>query len=260
VPGLNPVRVERRYQLEPSAFAAARTAARSLGLTLPADAQREFTWLGNTFVPGATSDFLTEAAAVDVKRLAEAIQAARRNARLVLVSIHAHESYRTLETPARFLQPLARACIDAGADAFFGAGPHVTWGIELYKGKPICYSLGDFVFQYETVRGYAADTYEAFKLDPQTLDHSLASDQVGLPHDRSIWESVVPMMTFAGSDLRQMILHPVASDMSLPRFERGTPSVATGEAAERIVSRMSAQSKSYGTSISFEQGRGIVRV
>jgi hypothetical protein len=32
---------------------------------LPPDAQREFTWLENTFVPGATSDFLSEAAAVD---------------------------------------------------------------------------------------------------------------------------------------------------------------------------------------------------
>jgi poly-gamma-glutamate capsule biosynthesis protein CapA/YwtB (metallophosphatase superfamily) len=260
VPGLNPVRVERRYQLDPAAFAGVQTAAKSLGQTLPPDAQREFTWLGNTFVPGATPDFLSEAAAVDVKRLAEAIQTGRRNARLVLVSIHAHESYRTLDAPARFLQPLARACIDAGADAFFGAGPHVTWGIELYKGKPICYSLGDFLFQYETVRGYAADTYEAFKLDPQTPDHSLASDRIALPHDPAIWESVLPMMTFAGSDLQQMVLHPVASDMSLPRFERGTPSLATGETAERIISRMIAQSKSYGTSISFEQGRGIVRV
>ena len=260
VPGLNPVRVERRYQLEPAAFAGVQTAAKSLGQTLPPEAQREFTWLGNTFVSGATSDFLSEAAAVDVTRLAEAIQTARRNARLVLVSIHAHESYRTLDAPARFLQPLARACIDAGADAFFGAGPHVTWGIELYKGKPICYSLGDFLFQYETVRGYAADTYEAFKLDPQTPDHSLASDRITLPHDPAIWESVLPMMTVAGSDLQQMVLHPVASDMSLPRFERGTPSLATGETAERIVSRMIAQSKSYGTSISFEQGRGIVRV
>jgi poly-gamma-glutamate synthesis protein (capsule biosynthesis protein) len=203
---------------------------------------------------------LSEAAAADVKRLTEAIQVARRNARLVLVSIHAHDSYRTLDTPARFLQPLAHACIDAGADAFFGAGPHVTWGIELYKARPICYSLGDFVFQYESVRGYAADTYEAFKLDPQSPDHSLASDRIALPKDRSLWESVVPMMTFSESGLRQMILHPVACDMSLPRYERGTPSIATAETAERIVSRMSAQSKPYGTSIAYERGRGVVRI
>jgi poly-gamma-glutamate capsule biosynthesis protein CapA/YwtB (metallophosphatase superfamily) len=260
VPGLNAVRVQRRYQLEPAAFAGVETAARALGSPPPPEGQREITWLGNTFVPGPTSDFLSEAAAADVKRLTEAIQVARRNARLVLVSIHAHDSYRTLDTPARFLQPLAHACIDAGADAFFGAGPHVTWGIELYNARPICYSLGDFVFQYESVRGYAADTYEAFKLDPQSPDHSLASDRIALPKDRSLWESVVPMMTFSELGLRQMILHPVACDMSLPRYERGTPSMATAETAERIVSRMSAQSKPYGTSIAFERGRGVVRI
>jgi poly-gamma-glutamate synthesis protein (capsule biosynthesis protein) len=226
----------------------------------PTEGQRELTWLGNTFAPGATSDIATEAAAGDMKRLTDAIQVARRNARLVLVSIHAHESDRTPDTPARFLQPLAHACIDAGADAFFGAGPHVTWGIELYRDRPICYSLGDFVFQYETVRGYAADTYEAFKLDPQTPDHSLASDRIPLPHDRSLWESVVPMMTFSDSGLQQMILHPVASDMLRPRYDRGTPSMASAETAERIVNRMRTESTPYGTSITFEHGRGIVRI
>ena len=185
-------------------------------------------------------------------RAAKRAARAREHSRARLVS--------HLDTPARFLQPLAHACIDAGADAFFGAGPHVTWGIELYKARPICYSLGDFVFQYESVRGYAADTYEAFKLDPQSLDHSLASDRITLPKDSLLWESVVPMMTFSESGLQQMILHPVACDMSLPRYERGTPSMATAETAERIVSRMSAQSKPYGTSIAYERGRGVVRI
>src|SRR3954470_20826924 len=260
VPGLNPVRVQRRYQLDPPAFAGVQTAARSLGMPPPTDSPREFTWLGNTFVAGATSEIMTEAALGDIKRITEAIRVARRNARLVLVSIHAHESDRTLDTPGRFLQPFARACIDAGADAFFGAGPHVTWGIELYKARPICYSLGDFVFQYESVRGYAADTYEAFKLDPQSPDHSLASDRITLPKDRSLWESVVPMMTFSESGLRQMILHPVASDMSRPRYDRGTPSMAIGETAERIINRMITASTRHGTTITFEHGRGSVRV
>ncbi|MYN14171.1 CapA family protein [Pusillimonas sp. TS35] len=41
---------------------------------------------------------------------------------------------------------LARAMIDAGADAVIGGHPHVTQDIEQYKGKPIFYSLGNFVF------------------------------------------------------------------------------------------------------------------
>jgi hypothetical protein len=43
------------------------------------------------------------------------------------------------------LKKFARAVIDAGADAVVGHGPHVLRGIEFYKGRPIAYSLGNFV-------------------------------------------------------------------------------------------------------------------
>lgn len=53
----------------------------------------------------------------------------------------------------------AHAILDAGADMIIGAHPHVVQGIELYKNKPIFYSLGNFIFdQYwsqETQRGLA---------------------------------------------------------------------------------------------------------
>ncbi|TXT36789.1 MAG: poly-gamma-glutamate synthesis protein (capsule biosynthesis protein) [Comamonadaceae bacterium] len=42
---------------------------------------------------------------------------------------------------------LARLMIDAGADAVIGGHPHVTQDIELYKGKPIIYSVGNFVMK-----------------------------------------------------------------------------------------------------------------
>ncbi|WP_341677399.1 CapA family protein [Niveibacterium sp. SC-1] len=41
---------------------------------------------------------------------------------------------------------LARALLDAGADAVIGGHPHVVQDVEIYKGKPIVYSLGNFVF------------------------------------------------------------------------------------------------------------------
>lgn len=43
-------------------------------------------------------------------------------------------------------QQLARRMIDAGADAVVGGHPHVTQGADTYKGKPIIWSLGNFVF------------------------------------------------------------------------------------------------------------------
>ena len=52
---------------------------------------------------------------------------------------------------ADFLPVLAKAAIDAGADAFLGTGVHVLRGIEIYKGRPIFYGLGEFFRQMDVV-------------------------------------------------------------------------------------------------------------
>ena len=49
-------------------------------------------------------------------------------------------------TPSARQRQLARLMIDHGADAVVGGHPHVTQGAETYRGKPIIYSLGNFVF------------------------------------------------------------------------------------------------------------------
>ena len=45
-----------------------------------------------------------------------------------------------------YQKELGRAAIDAGADLVMGHHPHCLLGMEIYKGKLICYSLGNFVF------------------------------------------------------------------------------------------------------------------
>ena len=49
---------------------------------------------------------------------------------------------------------LGHAAIDAGADVIMGHHPHRPQGIEIYKGKPIFYSMGNFVFDWWLVRDY----------------------------------------------------------------------------------------------------------
>jgi len=63
---------------------------------------------------------------------------------LVLVALHAGLEYR--EVPPAAVVALARGLIHAGADAVIGAHPHVPQGIELVDGRPVAYSLGNFVF------------------------------------------------------------------------------------------------------------------
>nr|WP_318528309.1 CapA family protein [Mesorhizobium sp. ZC-5] len=50
------------------------------------------------------------------------------------------------QEPPDYQQSFARKMIDAGADAYVGHGPHLPRGIEIYKGRPIFYSLGNFFY------------------------------------------------------------------------------------------------------------------
>lgn len=57
-----------------------------------------------------------------------------------------HWGWENEPSPSARQRDLAHILIDAGADAVVGSHPHVTQGAELYRGKPIVYSLGNFVF------------------------------------------------------------------------------------------------------------------
>ncbi len=68
-----------------------------------------------------------------------------------VVSVHWGQEYKPISNERQ--QVLAHAFIDAGADAVIGHHPHVVQEIEVYKGVPIFYSLGNFIFdQYFSVQ------------------------------------------------------------------------------------------------------------
>lgn len=72
------------------------------------------------------------------------IQSVRDKVDFVLLSFHwGLENKREIHPAAR---EFAHEILDAGADAIIGHHPHVPRGIEIYKGKPIIYSLGNLIF------------------------------------------------------------------------------------------------------------------
>ncbi|MBI4757042.1 MAG: CapA family protein [Betaproteobacteria bacterium] len=71
---------------------------------------------------------------------------AARAAGADLVIPFMHWGWEREPRPSERQRQLARVLIDAGADAVVGAHPHITQGAEIYKGRPIIYSLGNFVF------------------------------------------------------------------------------------------------------------------
>jgi poly-gamma-glutamate capsule biosynthesis protein CapA/YwtB (metallophosphatase superfamily) len=78
------------------------------------------------------------------ERIARRIAALRPDCDLVVASFHWGKELHARPEP--YQTEFAHAAIDAGADLVLGHHPHVPQGFELYKGKPVAYSLGNFVF------------------------------------------------------------------------------------------------------------------
>ena len=72
------------------------------------------------------------------------IRQARMKADVVVVSFH--WGAELMDTPKGYQRALAHLCIDAGADLVLGHHPHILQGLEIYKGRLIAYSLGNFAF------------------------------------------------------------------------------------------------------------------
>src|SRR5208283_2631318 len=122
----------------------------------------------------------------DRDRLRRAVAGARARADFVVVSMHAGIEYTHKPNQAQI--DFARAAIDAGADLVVGAHSHWVQSFESYKGKPIFYGLGNFVFDQtwsaETMHGLAlrvrlakapggaAATLERIELLPVVIEHA----------------------------------------------------------------------------------------
>jgi poly-gamma-glutamate capsule biosynthesis protein CapA/YwtB (metallophosphatase superfamily) len=171
-----------------------------------------------------------------------------------VVSLHAHEQAASKEIPAEFIPVFARQMIDAGADVVAGHGPHLLRGLEIYKGKPIFYSLGNFLGQNELVAKMPSDAYERFRADPdltpgQVYQKRTNNDQGGFPADPRYWESVVPVLTYEGNALKGIELTPITLGLGEARHRRGRPRLAEPDDASRILARFADLSKPFGTSL-----------
>ncbi len=82
--------------------------------------------------------------AYDSAVLLEEIQKAKETCDFLTVYVHWGIERNT--KPESYQRTLGQQYIDAGADLVIGSHPHVLQGIEYYKGKPIVYSLGNFIF------------------------------------------------------------------------------------------------------------------
>jgi len=139
--------------------------------------------------------------------------------------------------------------VAAGADIVVMHGAPLLHGVEIFKGRPIFYDLGNFIYNLPSTLTY--------------IDEPIA------------WESVVARVEFRGRTLQGITLLPIAlnsigegqPDAHDPYANnqflqtRGLPSAATGAKAGYIIGRLARMSEPFGTRIELhaDVGRILLR-
>src|SRR3984957_290848 len=196
----------------------------------------------------------------DAQRILQSIRDARQHADLVIVYQHNHifsnHSFSTVFTeglperlaPNDWLKKWTHAEIDAGADIVVMHGAPLLHGVEIYRGRPIFYDLGNFIYNL-----------------PPTLTY------IDEPMN---WESVLAYVQFQGKNLRSISFRPIAlnnvgegqpdihNEYINNQFldTRGLPSPVTGARAGFILQRLADASKPFGTTVEIKGDTAAIRL
>ena len=263
-PGLNPLRHTTEYVVSREDVADLARVAGGLGMGGSRGSADGLTFLGGRFRVGDRPGVVTHPDPKDLQEIVAEVRNARRSADWVIVTGHTHERGASRFEPPQFLVEFAHAVIDAGADVYFGHGPHVLRGVEIYKGKPIFYSLGNFIFQNETLNFQPGDNYVGWDLPPDALvaDFHDVRNERGTDWSKDVpnWQAVVAYPVFEDGRLSEVRLYPIGLGFGLPRAQIGRPTLADPALAQAIIERMKELSEPFGTQIDFVDGVGRVRI
>ncbi len=273
-PGANVLRHSVTHEVPPEAFQALLDLGAGLGPGLGRHFRRDVgdgdrvTFLGRTFARGAAYRTVTTIDPFDLELNLRWIAEARQLADWVVVSAHCHESGATRDEPPDFAVEFAHRAVDAGCDVVFGHGPHADRGIEVYRGKPILYALGNFIIQNETIPQQPWDFTQRLGLPPTvTTGDAYQARQArspgGLAQDPAGLRSAVAEVDFRGGRLAEIRLHPLDLGLGTPQRRRaGRPLLAGGEAAAAVIDRFARLSAAFGTTVEPAAGpatAGVVR-
>ncbi len=204
---------------------------------------------GTIFECGEDTGVKTWVNPVDLERVKKSIEEAKFLADYVMISMHAHEMQGTKkENHAQYIEELAHKCVDFGADAVVGHGPHLIRAVEVYKEKPIFYSLGDFILELYSVEFAPDEFYAGQSLTAESTVYELLKTRsrnftVGLMEQRVMNQCIVPLWETENGKLKSLKLYPVELKMDGPKSLRGLPYLAKDD---DIFEKLTEMCKPYG--------------
>ncbi|MCY4465459.1 MAG: CapA family protein [Chloroflexi bacterium] len=178
--------------------------------------------------PGSAPYVHTRAWKDDLQRACQAVADARANAEFVIVAMHwgVPPAWRPRfqDGLADYQVEVGHALVEAGADLIVGAHPHSLQEVEVYRGKPIFYSLGNFVFHHN--RGPMRET-PVSRHSPYTLN---------IKRRNRNWSETIILLAEVAEGAVHCKLLPALLD------DEGNPQLLQGDEARAVIERLAVLS------------------
>jgi poly-gamma-glutamate synthesis protein (capsule biosynthesis protein) len=197
----------------------------------------------------------------DLQDTLKSIKNGKQYSDFMIATIHAHQGDSILQAflfedhPPDFLVELAHQSIDNGADAFVGHGPHILRGIEIYKGKPIFYDLGEFFREWD----WSCDCNFSANGDVTQAEGVVRGLEARGVVEPINYESAIALSKFDQGRLQEVRIFPIWARHDGPLSKRGLPMTAPPEIAQRILQRLQKLSEPLGTRLTIEGNVGVIR-
>ena len=206
--------------------------------------------------------------AEDAARILQSIRDARQRADVVIVYQHNHVfgnlSFSTLFTegmserlaPNPWLTKWTHDEIDAGADLIVMHGAPLLHGVEIYRGRPIFYDLGNLIYNVPPTLTYI-DEPMAWESAVATVQFEAGPQKSSRPLSlKSI--SIRPVVLNTIGDGQPDVHNAYTSNEFL--HTRGLPTPATGARAGYILQRLAGASKPFGTDVAIQGETATITV
>lgn len=222
--------------------------------------------INSRFIKSDKNEIVTKLNRDDLHRHIKWIEEAKNRSDICIVSLHAHESKGDRKEVDDYIIHFAHEAIDNGADLVVCHGPHLLRGIELYNGKPIFYSLGNFIGQNDQVRYLPTGSYKRFGVDKnlhpsEVFDFRSEKGKKGFPGVQDYWETIVPICEFdENHNIVNIDIHPVQLSNGPKAHMRGKPEIPSTEIGDSILNNVVKLSSNFGTDIKISDCVGKIQL